>query len=70
MGFITPDGKVAVDFRFDRVQPFSEGLAAVRIGDRWGFIDRGGHLGELPLNSRTGMLRRGASPSLVRQLDP
>ena len=33
-GFVTPDGKVAVDFKFDAVQPFSEGLAAVRIEER------------------------------------
>ncbi len=36
--------ELAVDFRFDGVQPFSEGLAAVKIGDRWGFVDRGGRL--------------------------
>jgi hypothetical protein len=41
-GFITPDGKVAVDFRFGGVQAFSEGLAAVQLGRRWGFIDRRG----------------------------
>jgi hypothetical protein len=33
-----------VDFKFDRVQSFSEGLAAVRVGDRWGFIDRTGRM--------------------------
>jgi len=35
---------VAVDFRFDGFQPFSEGLAAVQLGERWGFIDRRGRL--------------------------
>ena len=43
-GFVTPEGKVAVDFRFDGVQPFSKGLAAVQVGERWGFVDRGGRL--------------------------
>ena len=43
-GFVTADGKVAVDFTFDRVQLFSEGLAAVRVGNKWGFIDRRGTL--------------------------
>jgi len=43
-GFVTPDGKVAVDFKFDGFQPFSEGLAAVQVGERWGFIDRRGQL--------------------------
>jgi hypothetical protein len=43
-GFVTPDGNVAVNFRYDGVQPFSEGLAAVLIGERWGFIDRRGRI--------------------------
>jgi len=43
-GFVKPDGKVAVDFRFDGFQPFSEGLAAVQVGERWGFVDRRGRL--------------------------
>jgi hypothetical protein len=43
-GFVTLDGKVAVDFKFDGFQPFSEGLAAVQVGERWGFIDRRGRL--------------------------
>ena len=28
----------------DEIAPFSEGLAAVRIGDKWGFIDKDGKL--------------------------
>src|SRR3954463_5996647 len=43
-GFVTPGGEVAVDFRYDAVQPFSEGFAAVQVGERWGFIDRRGRL--------------------------
>lgn len=43
-GFVTPDGTVAVDFRFDGVQGFSEGLSGVQVGERWGFIDRRGRL--------------------------
>jgi hypothetical protein len=43
-GFVTPDGTVAVEFGFDGVQPFSEGLAAVQVGARWGFVDRRGRL--------------------------
>ena len=43
-GFVTPGGEVAVDFRYDAVQSFSEGLAAVQVGERWGFIDRRGRL--------------------------
>jgi len=43
-GFVTPAGEVAVDFKYDGVLPFSEGLAAVQVGERWGFIDRRGRL--------------------------
>jgi hypothetical protein len=43
-GFIRPDGTVAVDFIFDGFQSFSEGFAAVQVGERWGFIDRRGRL--------------------------
>jgi hypothetical protein len=43
-GFVSPDGKVAVDFQYDGLQGFSEGLAAVQVGGRWGFVDRAGRL--------------------------
>jgi hypothetical protein len=43
-GFTTPEGEVAVDFRFEAVYRFSEGLAAVQVGKRWGFIDESGQL--------------------------
>lgn len=37
-GYISPDGKVAVPFRFGNPQPFSEGLAAVSKPSKNGFI--------------------------------
>lgn len=37
-------GQIVINPQFDEAQPFSEGLAAVRIGDdetgKWGFIAR------------------------------
>lgn len=43
-GFIDRTGKVVIDFRFDRVEPFSEGRAAVLVGKTWGYIDPAGKL--------------------------
>ena len=41
-GYISKEGKKAIDFRFDEVKDFSEGLAAVKIGVHWGYIDMSG----------------------------
>lgn len=37
-------GKWAIKPQFDQAQPFSEGQAAVKYGDKWGFIDKAGTL--------------------------
>ena len=42
-GFIDKKGKVVIDFQFDEVGDFSEGLARVRNkDDKWGYIDKKG----------------------------
>ena len=43
-GYINRQGKLAFFQLFDRASDFSEGLAAVQIGDRFGFIDRTGEM--------------------------
>ena len=35
-GFIDHTGKVVIPAKFDEVAYFSEGLAAVRVGSKWG----------------------------------
>ncbi|SAL87411.1 KWG Leptospira [Caballeronia arvi] len=40
----TRSGTYVVTPRFDNAGAFSEGLAAVQVGDKWGFIDRTGSL--------------------------
>lgn len=45
MGFIDKTGRLAIKLQFDEAKDFSEGLAAVGIGDnvmtrKWGFIDK------------------------------
>ena len=43
-GYIDTTGKVVIEPRFERASQFSEGLAAVQIGERWGFVDRDGEV--------------------------
>ncbi len=41
-GYLDKSGKMAIKPAYDRVQPFSNGVAAVRQGDSWGYIDTQG----------------------------
>jgi hypothetical protein len=41
-GFIDKNGKMQIPPYFDEVGEFSEGLAPVKIGDKWGYIDKKG----------------------------
>jgi len=41
-GFLNKAGELIVPLIYDEVRSFSEGLAAVRQGNRWGFIDKTG----------------------------
>ncbi len=43
-GFVDSQGVVMILYVFDEVREYSEGLAAVRQGNRWGFIDYAGDL--------------------------
>ena len=41
-GFADRAGNMAIPFMYDGAMPFSEGAAAVMIGEKWGFIDKTG----------------------------
>jgi hypothetical protein len=47
-GFIDKTGHYVINPQFDSAEPFSDGLAAVRIGGwetgKFGFIDKTGHI--------------------------
>lgn len=43
-GFVASDGRVVAACIYDRAKEFSEGAAAVCIGDRWGFIGTQGEM--------------------------
>ena len=42
VGFKTLDGKIITPARFDSAFDFTEGVAAVKLGKKWGYIDRKG----------------------------
>ena len=42
MGFCTPDKKVVIQPKYHWANPFSEGLAEVKLNGKWGFIDKTG----------------------------
>jgi hypothetical protein len=50
-GFIDRTGAMVIEPRFEAAGPFSEGLAMVRIGDQYGFIDREGNYA-IPLQNK------------------
>ncbi len=43
-GFANPEGKIIISPKYDEVQWFSEGFAAVKSGIKWGYINRSGAL--------------------------
>ena len=44
LGYIDKAGKLIIPPKYNDVQPFSEGLAAVAIGGEYGYIDRSGKM--------------------------
>ncbi|WP_201511909.1 WG repeat-containing protein [Psychrobacter alimentarius] len=43
-GYVDDNNVTMITYSFDEARPFSEGLAGVRIGKDWGFINLGGEL--------------------------
>ena len=41
-GYVDKNGKTIIPPRYDEVRSFSDGLASVRIGDKWSVIDKSG----------------------------
>ncbi len=41
-GFINKQGQIAIQARFDDAKEFHNGLAAVKLGEKWGYIDKTG----------------------------
>jgi hypothetical protein len=64
-GYIDAAGRLAIPPRFDRAEPFSEGLAAVELDGRHGWIDRTGALVLAPPFLPAGTLHRPFSGGLA-----
>ncbi len=43
-GFVDDNEVTMITYSFDEVKPFSEGMAGVRMEDKWGFVNLGGEL--------------------------
>lgn len=41
-GYINHEGAIVIPMQFEMAQPFSDGLAAVRVESKWGYIDKTG----------------------------
>ena len=41
-GYVDPNDKIAIPPHYDDATPFTEGLAGVKIGEKWGYIDKTG----------------------------
>lgn len=49
-GFIDRDGKVVVDYQYDKVTEFNEyGYAGIKVNDKWGVIDSSGKVVQEPI---------------------
>lgn len=58
-GFINEKGVIAIKPRFDKVYPFTDGLAAVQIDGLWGFINTSGEFVIKPQFKEAGMFSDG-----------
>jgi hypothetical protein len=64
-GYVDASGRVAIAPRFDRAEPFSEGLAAVQEGATFGYVDASGRLALVPAQAPAGTLHRRFSGGLA-----
>jgi hypothetical protein len=58
-------GQIVINPQFDEVGEFYEGLAAARVGERWGFIDKLGKYVVNPQFDKVGYFNEGLAPVRV-----
>lgn len=61
-GYINTEGVIVVPMRFEMAQPFSDGLAAVRVDSKWGYIDKTGKFVIEPQFRGAGPFSEGLAP--------
>jgi hypothetical protein len=61
-GYINTEGAIVIPMQFEIAQPFSDGLAAVRVDSKWGFIDKTGKFVIKPQFRSAGPFSEGLAP--------
>jgi hypothetical protein len=62
-GYINTEGVIVIPMQFEMAQPFSEGLAAVRVDSKWGYIDKSGKFAIEPQFRGAGPFSEGIAPA-------
>jgi WG repeat protein len=62
-GYINSEGVIVIPMQFERAQPFSDGLAAVRVDSKWGYIDKTGKFVIEPQFRGAGPFSEGLAPA-------
>lgn len=63
LGYIDRTGNTIVDLKYSEALPFSDNLAAVKVSDRWGFIDSNGEVKISPQFISAGKFGNGLAPA-------
>lgn len=58
-GVINTKGEMVVEPKFDKAYAFSEGLAAIKIKEKWGYMDKDGHIIIEPQFEEAGIFSEG-----------
>lgn len=62
-GYVSENGELTVPYRFDEARKFKSGYAAVRVNDKWGFIDKkGNYIVEPKLSAAGSFADNGLAP--------
>ena len=61
-GYINTEGAIVIPMQFEIAQPFSDGLAAVKVNSKWGYIDKTGKFVIEPKFRGAGPFSEGLAP--------
>ena len=64
-GFLDVHGELVIPARYEDAEPFSENLAAVRVGGKWGYVDPAGEMVIEPRFDLAGPFHEGLAPVSV-----
>lgn len=64
-GYIDKEGDLVIEAKFDDAKDFYEGLAPVRVGDKWGYIDKTGEFVIEPQFEKADIFSSGVAAVMV-----